>query len=348
MLRAPDGDNNNAQNDGFRVAVPGTAIAFPADHGAHPDYRTEWWYITGNLETETGRHFGFQITFFRFGLAAEPVARASAFAASQIWMAHFTVTDTREQRFYSAERFSREALDLAGATAQPFRVWLGDWAMHSELDAFLPLQLAASHDDVAINLRLDKGKPVTLQGEDGLDRKGPEPGNASFYYSFTHLPAAGTLSIGAESFAVDGSAWLDREWSTSALGADLAGWDWFGLQLEDGRDLMYYRLRQHDGGISPFSGGVIVGADGGRARLAAADAELQPLDYWTSPESGARYPIAWRMRVPAHDIELEVRARLAAQELRHSLRYWEGAVQVRSNIDEDTTGGQGYLELVGY
>ncbi|MEJ2603822.1 MAG: carotenoid 1,2-hydratase, partial [Gammaproteobacteria bacterium] len=241
-----------------RADAPRT-FRFPEDHGAHPDFRTEWWYLTGNLEAADGRHFGFQMTFFRFAIAAEPAQRASGWASDQLWMAHFAVTDTAAGRFYSDEKFEREALGLAGASAVPYRVWLADWELAgSPSDGWFPLVLRAEGDGFGLDLEIGEGKPLVLQGEDGLDPKGPEPGNASYYYSFTRLPASGRVRLGDAGYDVSGSVWMDREWSTSVLGPDLEGWNWFAIQLDDGYDLMYYRLREKDGGTAPWSGGILV------------------------------------------------------------------------------------------
>jgi len=322
---------------------------FPADHGAHPDYRTEWWYLTGNLETEAGRHFGFQMTFFRFAIAAEPPERPSAWATDQLWMAHVAVTDTQAGIFHADEKFEREALGLAGARTIPFRVWLDDWELASTGDAdWFPLRLVADSDDFALDLQIERGKPLVLQGEDGLDPKGPEPGNASYYYSFTRLPAAGRIRVGSGEHVVDGLVWMDREWSTSVLGPGVEGWNWFAIQLDDGYDLMYYRLRQTDGGTAPYSGGLLVDPDGEvAARYGADEARLEATGYWTSPETGVRYTVAWRLQVPRLGIDLAVTPRLPNQELDLSVRYWEGALTVDGERDGSPVSGVGYAEHAG-
>ncbi len=342
FLGSADGDA------GFTRADAPRRFRFPEDHGAHPDYRSEWWYLTGNLSDETGRHFGYQLTFFRFALAAERAVRNSAWATDQLWMAHFAVTDTRAERFHSAERFERQALGLAGAEAAPFRVWLADWELASTGDRLFPLELRARSGEVSLALVIDAGKPLVLQGEDGLDPKGPEPGNASYYYSFTRLPSRGTLDVGGERFALSGDTWMDREWSTSVLGPDLEGWNWFALQLDDGSDLMYYRLRRKDGGTSPYSGGILVAPDGTvTARFAAADASLEPAGDWLSPATGIRYTVAWRLSVPGLGLELDIRPRLPDQEMDLAVRYWEGAVTATGRRGDAPVAGVGYAEHAG-
>jgi predicted secreted hydrolase len=336
---------------GFERALGPRAFEFPGDHGPHPGFRTEWWYYTGNLETAEGRHVGFQLTFFRTALAPperSTVRRASAWATSQLYLAHFALTDTAGGRFHSASRLSRESLALAGARARPFRVWVEDWSAESAAAEGFPVRLRATEGDVGIDLVLERGKPVVLQGQRGWSPKGPEPGNASYYYSFTRMPARGTVRVGARSLEVSGLAWMDREWSTSALGHDLVGWDWLALQLDDRREIMVYRLRRRDGSADPHSAGTLIGADGASRPLAATDMTLDALDHWTSPASGVRYPSRWRLAIAAAGLRLEIAPRLADQELIVGTRYWEGAVRVQGWAGGASISGRGYVELVGY
>jgi len=336
---------------GFARAVSPRPFSFPADLGPHPDFRTEWWYYTGNLETGAGRHFGFQLTFFRIALAppaADGAERATAWSARQLYLAHFALTDTAGRRFHAWSRLSREALGLAGARATPFRVWLEDWSAESEAAGGLPVRLRAAEGGVAIDLVLASEKPVALQGDRGLSQKGPEPGNASYYYSLSRLSVRGTVSAGGEPLPVSGLAWMDREWSTSALGTDLVGWDWVALQLDDGRDVMVYRLRRRDGTADAHSAGALIAADGATRPLAAGDVTLDALDHWTSPRSRVRYPSRWRLGIPGAALSLEITPRLADQELIVGTRYWEGAVRVEGTAAGRPIAGRGYVELVGY
>ena len=334
-----------ANGAGFAEALASRPLSFPKDHGAHPDFRTEWWYYTGNLKTSTGRHFGFQLTFFRVALAPTEQLRTSAWATRQLYVAHFAVTDTAGGRFHAASRTSRAALGLAGAEAAPFRVWVGQW---SALGQGASTRLRADEKDVAIDITLSPAKPIVLQGNRGLSRKGPEPGNASLYYSFTRMSARGVVREGTETLEVSGDAWLDREWSTSALGAALEGWDWFAVQLDDGRELMMYLLRRRDGAIDPFSSGSLVAADGAVRRLDAADVRIETVAHWTSPRSGVRYPSRWRFSVPSAELRLEIEPRVPDQELMVGTRYWEGAVAVVGSSAGRPSAGHGYVELVGY
>jgi predicted secreted hydrolase len=265
-------------------------------------------------------------------------------------MAHFALTDVTGRRFEAAERFARGgALGLAGASAEPFRVWVEDWSVAGDAGATgIDLELAAANGASSLRLRLASAKPAIAQGNRGLDAKGPEPGNASYYYSFTRVEAAGELVLDGKTAAVNGSAWIDREWGTSALSAGVVGWDWFALQLADGRDLMYYRLRDATGRATEFSGGVLVDAVGEASRLEQADVRLTATDSWQSARTGVTYPIAWRMEVPGENLVLEVEPYLDDQEIDLAVRYWEGAMRVRGTSGAAAISGHGYLELAGY
>jgi predicted secreted hydrolase len=336
---------------GFARALEPHPFAFPTDHGPHAAFASEWWYFTGNLANEAGRAFGYQLTFFRSSLQppGEAAPRASAWAANEVWMAHFALTDVAGGRLHAFERFQRGALGLAGAQADPWRVWLDDWRLQQEGPGAFPVRLQARAAGIAIDLLLESAKPAVLPGSRGLSAKGPEPGNASYYYSFTRLPTRGAVELNGRAFAVQGDSWLDREWGTSALGEGVVGWDWFALQLDDGTELMYYRLRQADGDAAPQSAGVLVAADGSWEPLAAADLELAVHDRWTSPRHGTVYPAAWTLAVPGRGIALRVTPRLPDQELDLSFRYWEGAVQVEgAGVGGAPVGGRGYAELTGY
>jgi len=330
---------------GFARVLAPRRFEFPPDHGPHPGYRTEWWYVTGNVHDAEGRPFGFQVTFFRIALVAAPPARASAWGTTDVYMAHLAVSDLAAGRFLASERFSRAAQGLAGAGGAPVRVWLEDWV----LEAAMPImRLRAAMGATGLDLRLHSLKPVVLQGDRGLSQKGPEAGNASYYYSLTRVRTAGTITVDGRAFAVEGSSWMDREWGTSALAADQVGWDWFALQLDDGRDVMLYRLRRRDGSLDPFSSGTLVAPDGATRRLHAADATVDVLATWRSPRDGRLYPARWRLTVPSDGLDLTVTPRMADQELVLGVRYWEGAVGVRGTAAGRPIAGQGYVELTGY
>lgn len=332
----------------FARAIQPRKFVFPDDHGPHPEFKTEWWYYTGNLFSESDRHFGYQLTFFRSALTPEAQQRNSNWATNQIYMAHFALTDVDAERFYHFERFSRDSLGLAGAKANPFKVWLENWSAEGRQGEPLPMRLSASEDSVAIELNLKSAKPIVLQGENGLSQKSAKLGNASYYYSMTRMPTSGSISISGESFQVSGTSWLDREWSTSALGEGQVGWDWFSLQFDDGRELMYYQLRLKDGNADPLSSGVLVDVDGSTKRLKPSDIDIKVLKHWQSSKSGAKYPAKWSLDVVNEGISLEISPVLAEQELITTVRYWEGAVSVQGKDSASKLTGFGYVELTGY
>lgn len=334
----------DAANDAFPRATEPRRFEFPADHGPHPEYRNEWWYVTGNLDDESGRRFGYELTIFRFALTPQLGESASAWRTNQLFIAHLALTDPAGERFVVGEKYSRGALGLAGAEADPFAVWIDDWAIRADASAPEVWQLSADSDDIALELTLTSLKPPVLNGDAGLSQKSSEPGNASYYYSLTRLATEGELRIGNEVFRVRGSSWADREWSSSALGDDQVGWDWFALQFEDGRELMIYQLRRRDGSADPNSAGTLVLVDGTSVHLTNDDLVLRVLATWNSPEGGS-YPSRWQLEVPAHGIRVEVEPVMADQELFTTVRYWEGAVDV---IGDNGTDGRGYVELTGY
>lgn len=336
-----------APAQGFASATASRPLRFPADHGPHPEFRSEWWYYTGNVAAGDGRRFAFQLTFFRFALSAQAPARASAWAGNQVYMAHFAVTDIAEDRFHAAERFSRAALEMAGARAAPFRVWLGNWQA-SAGEAHFPQTLRADDGGYAIDLRLDEAKPLVLNGVAGYSQKSAETGNASYYYSIPRMGVAGSLATPEGIWQVEGTAWFDREWSSSALAAEQQGWDWFALQLSDGRDLMVYQLRASDGSADPHSAGTLIEADGKARKLQSSDFSLDVLEHWRSPRGGARYPSRWRLRVPSAGIDVMVTPETADQELNLAFRYWEGASRVAGTSALAPVTGHGHVELTGY
>ncbi|MCG8426430.1 MAG: carotenoid 1,2-hydratase [Chromatiales bacterium] len=329
----------------FKRVIAPRPFQFPQDHGAHPDYRLEWWYFSGNLGDSENRRYGFQLTLFRYALAR---GEAPGWKSPQLYVGHFAVTDQLTNRHYGFERIGRQGAGVSGVQLNPFEAWIDGWSIKSEtVDGLFPLRLEAvatapSLGAVSLSLRLEQSKPLVLQGEEGYSPKSATPGNASHYYSYTRLAATGELTLGERKTRVSGSAWLDREWSSSSLDESQAGWDWFSLQLDDGRDLMFYQLRGKSGEMDPYSKGVLVAADGRYAPIEPAEIELIPLKYWYS-DDGRRYPIKWQLKMPSQGLELTVVPLIEDQEWKQRLRYWEGAVVVSGSHT-----GRGYLELAGY
>ncbi|NKB88295.1 MAG: carotenoid 1,2-hydratase [Acidobacteria bacterium] len=337
------------ESDGFARALEPREFGFPRDHGSHPDYRTEWWYFTGHLSGADDEAFGFQFTLFRSGLPRRTPGQGGGWRARDLWMGHFAVGDFRRGDFWPFERFARGALGLAGASETGFDAWLENWRIVAEdtEQADSPVVLSAEAGDVALRLRLVPERPPVLQGVNGLSQKGAEPGSASYYYSMPRWRAAGSVRVPAGDFEVSGTAWLDREWSTSVLEPGQAGWDWFSLQLDDGSDLMLYAMRRDDGTTDEYSSGTYVAADGTVQPLQRDDFSIEPRGTWTT-DDGIEYPAAWTLRVPGAGLELEVAPRIPNQEMRLSFRYWEGAVVATGSLGGMSVGGRGFVELTGY
>jgi predicted secreted hydrolase len=334
--------------DGFRRADRLQALTFPADFGPHPDYQTEWWYYTGNLESEAGRRFGYQLTFFRRALvpAGERAERASLLATDQVYMAHFALSDIAAGEHYAFERFTRGAAGLAGAQADPYQVWLENWEVTQTGES--QYRLTAGQEDILIDLNLEDLKGPILHGEGGYSQKGPEAGNASYYYSQTRLRTTGFIQIPGESYRVSGLSWKDHEYSTSALSPGQVGWDWFSIQLDDGSELMVFQIRRADGSIDPFSSGTLVAPNGGVQALNRDEFTIQVADTWPSPNTGATYPARWTVSVPAMEITLNIEPYLRDQEMNVSYAYWEGAVGVTGVSGGQPVTGSGYVEMTGY
>ena len=331
---------------GFARADRIREFVFPRDHGPHPSYRSEWWYLTAVVSTagsETGE-FGVQFTLFRQGLEARsretpvPNKGPEAWRTGQLYMAHVALSDITARRHMAAERFGRGHPELAGARADPFRVHLDDWQLASTGDAFSPLRLTVDTADFSADLLLTATRPATLQGDRGLSRKGPD--NASYYYSMPRLEARGELAVGSSSHLVSGLAWIDREWSTSVLGDAYRGWDWFALHLDDGRDLMLYQLRRIDGQIDRYNAGSL--GDGRVSRtLTADDFSLTSIEYWRG------WPVAWKLVIRGDEPQqYVVRAAIDDQVMDTAVRYWEGVAYVED--DHGHRLGAGYMELTGY
>ena len=340
--------------EGYAMALEPRRFSFPEDHGQHPGYRNEWWYVTGNLDGAGGERFGFELTIFRFSLAPtvqqESGPERSAWASNQLFIGHFAITDADAGRFHVAQRFARGgALRLAGVESAPPKVWLEDWYLKAsaEGDANGEWRLEAREDGVELSLSLSPLKGPVLNGIDGLSQKSSEAGNASYYYSIPRLQTAGTLRIDGDTHEVSGLAWLDREWGSSALSVQQEGWDWFALQLSDGSDLMFYRMRRIDGREDRHSAGTWIPAHGEAVYLSRNDVKIKVRDHWDSPQGG-RYPVAWTITIPRLELEVQVDPVLETQELDASVRYWEGAVDVDGVRSGSAIDGRGYVELTGY
>jgi predicted secreted hydrolase len=324
--------------NGFATVVPGRTFAFPADHGPHPDYRIEWWYVTANLGDSTGAAYGAQWTLFR--QAMTPGAQAEGWANQQIWMGHAAVTRADTHRF--SETFARGGVGQAGVEAKPFLAWIDSWEMRGlepmRDDAIAPLQLNASGADFAYALRLDADRALVLQGDAGYSRKS-ERGQASYYYSQPFFKASGNLTIDGKLVEVTGHAWMDREWSSQPLASDQTGWDWFSLHLNSSEKLMLFRLRQNDG--HHYCSGNWILPDGKTLQIASNDIDMTPKAF--TEIAGRKIPVAWHIAIPARALDIECVPLNPNSWMGTSFPYWEGPIRFAGSHT-----GVGYLEMTGY
>ncbi len=323
-------------NDSFKKVLLGQTIQLPEDHAAHPDYRSEWWYLTGNLKDEQGREYGMQWTLFRQGIEQE-LRTSNPWLTPQLWLAQFAITDLDRGSHQQDERASRQGPGLAGASGGQY--WLREWRLASQGAALFPATLKVQSKIGELNLTVTAAKPLVLQGKAGYSEK--SPGNASFYYSYPRLTLRGTLTRDGETRTVTGQGWFDHEWSSSVLAEWQSGWDWFSLQLADGRELMLFRLRTKAGRTEPENRyGMLIERDGSNRVLAPDAIRLTPGKTWRGPK-GQEYPVEWQLE--AADMQLTIKARQPNQAMTGRFDYWEGAVSVSGDAK-----GVGYLEMTGY
>jgi predicted secreted hydrolase len=334
---------------GFSVANGSRPLTFPADFGAHEDFRTEWWYYTGNLQTPEGRHFGFELTIFRIGLLPPTVELPtdSEWYDHSAYFAHFALSDIASERFYAFERYSRPGPGLAGAQAEPYHIWLEDWNISEHAPGVY--RLRASQGAISVDLTLTDERGVILHGENGYSRKGENASNASYYYSQPRLRAEGVLEMEENNYPVKGLAWKDHEFSSGALDKKQIGWDWFSLQFEEGSALMLFQLRERGGGTSASSSGTLIPPEGNPHSVPNTEFEIKVLDQWRSQHTGGVYPAAWQIRLDEPDCLLQLRPWMADQEIHFpTVTYWEGAVHFEGTCKGRPAQGNGYVELTGY
>jgi predicted secreted hydrolase len=332
----------SAAAEAFAAARADYRIAFPRDHGSHPQFRIEWWYVTGWLHAAREPDCGFQITFFRARPRPQP-DNPSRFRAEQVIIAHAAIADPRQQRLVHVQRAAREGFGLAGSDRGDTRVWVDDWQLVRDGGRYRGL---IATPELGLSLVMAPAQPPLLQGVGGFSRKGPRPESASHYYSIPQLQVSGKIRLGQSSRAVDGKAWLDHEWSSSYLEPDAAGWDWIGINLDDGSALMAFRIRARKGGVL-WAGGAWRDAGGRVRNFAPGEVEFEPLREWRSPRTGITYPVAFSVR--AGPLALRIEPLMEDQEndtrMTTGAVYWEGAVRAS---DGERGYGRGYLELTGY
>ena len=319
----------------YREALPGYQFSFPRDHFEHEDFRTEWWYYTGNVTGTNGARFGFELVFFRNGERHE-TGNESAWNPQQLYLAHAALTDVNGKHFWYEEKLNRKGPDIAGASFARQRIWNGNWSAIWQREN---QTLEATTENFRFHLQLSPEKPLVLQGDDGLSQKAEGAGRASYYVSYPRLRVSGEIDSAGMRNSVTGTAWMDHEWFTHQLAADQQGWDWFSVQLDNHTELMLFELRKKDGSLDPYSSGTFISADGVPHHLKRNDFQLTPL------AKTDLYPTEWRVSVPSWKIDLKCKAALADQELKSQRgpSYWEGAVDYSGSHR-----GVGYLEMTGY
>jgi predicted secreted hydrolase len=333
----------------YQFALPGRKLSFPADHYSHPDFKTEWWYYTGHLETESGKQYGYQVTFFRFGVRDRQKEMKEQPLFTELYMAHFALSDIAAKKFIFRERINRGYSDKARAATDRYRVWNEDWKVEGDQRNH---SIQVNDRGTELRLSLRSQKPPVLHGQNGLSQKGEGEGRASYYYSLTRMQTEGELTVAGKKEKVHGVSWMDHEFGSNQLREDQVGWDWFSIQLDNQTELMLYLIRRKDGSPDPYSSGTLVKADGATKHLVLKDFQVTALNRWKSPKSGGNYPMKWKVTIPSEEIELEIVPAFPDQELitNRSTRvtYWEGAVAINGAFRNKPVTGLGYVEMTGY
>jgi predicted secreted hydrolase len=342
----------------YKLALPGRKLSFPADHYSHPDFKTEWWYYTGHLDSESGKRYGYQVTFFRFGVRDRQKELKEPPFFTELYMAHFALSDIRARKFIFRERVHRGFAgkaggrgdgEKAGAATDRYRVWNEDWQVEGD-DRNHAIQV--NERGTQLRLWLKSLKAPALHGQNGHSQKGEGEGRASYYYSLTRMQTEGELTIDGKTEKVRGFTWMDHEFGSNQLSEDQLGWDWFSIQLDNQSEMMLYLMRRRDGSVDPYSSGTLVDGQGKTTHLVLKDYRVETLQRWKSPKSGANYPMKWRVTVPREGIDLEITPAFADQELitNRSTRvtYWEGAVGIKGIFKQSPVSGRGYVEMTGY
>jgi predicted secreted hydrolase len=333
----------------YQLALPGRKLSFPADHYSHPDFKTEWWYYTGHLETESGKKYGYQVTFFRFGVRDRQKEVKEKPLFSELYMAHFALSDIAARKFIFRERINRGYGDKAGAATDRYLVWNEGWKVEGDARNH---SIDVKDRGTQLRLSVKSQKPPVLHGQNGLSQKGEGEGRASYYYSLTRMQTDGELTIDNKKEKVNGLTWMDHEFGSNQLGENQVGWDWFSIQLNNDTELMLYVIRHKDGSPDPYSSGTLVKADGTTKHLALKDFQIEVLDRWKSRKTGANYPMKWKVTIPTEKIELEITPAFVEQELVTSrstrVTYWEGAARITGTVRHRPIAGNGYVEMTGY
>ncbi len=347
--RSGDEGQRLTTNFTYQLALPGRRLTFPADHYSHPDFKTEWWYYTGHLETESGKRYGYQVTFFRFGVRDRQNETQEQPLFSELYMAHFALSDIAAKKFTYRERINRGYGERAGAATDRYLVWNEDWKVEGDARNH---SIEMKDRGTQLRLALKSQKPPVLHGKNGLSQKGEGEGRASYYYSLTRMQTEGELTIDGKKEKVRGLTWMDHEFGSNQLREDQVGWDWFSIQLDNDTEVMLYLIRRKDGSPDPYSSGTLVNGNGTTKHLALKDFRVEVLNRWKSPKSSATYPMKWKVTIPSEEVELEINPAFPDQELitNRSTRvtYWEGAARINGTVRKQPVSGLGYVEMTGY
>ena len=341
--------NNNNGNNTVDKRYGSSDFYFPKDYGSHNNFRTEWWYLSGNLTSKNGRRFGYEFTIFRNSLAWSKTNKKVE--NDQRYMAHFAVTDLSNNKFYYEEKFSLGSEGLAGASSNPIKFWLSDWIVQGsykdENYAKPDFHIKAATEKYSVDLNLSSIKPIILQGDNGISRKGPGPDNFSHYYSLTRISTSGIVKINGEQFDVSGLSWMDHEWSNASLGRNELGWNWFSIQLNNNSEIMFYQFHGKENTNNKFDQGTLILENGKSEKLKAGDVKIEAVGYWES-KIHSIYPSGWKFSIPSRNISLTLTPSVKDQELELLINYWEGSVSVKGRINDKEVQGDGYVELTGY
>jgi predicted secreted hydrolase len=343
--------------DEFKRALPGRVFSFPQDHFSHPEFKTEWWYYSGHLYSQEKKSYGYQLTFFRTGLTREAKNQKSKWSIKDLYFAHLAITDGSKKKFEYLEKISRGSLGEAGASPykaseKTFRIWIEDWSVEGSGPGMRNHSLKAGNKNFGIELMLTPEKNPVVHGQNGVSQKAEGEGYGSHYYSIPRLKTEGKIFLQNKEIPIQGMSWMDHEFGSSQLREYQVGWDWFSIQLDSRTELMFYQIRQKNGNIDPYSSGTLIFPDGTHGHLTKKEFQIEVLDRWKSQKSGAIYPSKWKIKVPGHQIELNLSPTVKDQELitKESTRvtYWEGSVKVEGRYQGDPVKGMGYVELTGY
>ena len=335
--------------EAFETPRPGRVWSFPRDHGAHPEFKTEWWYYVGHVKADSGETFGYQLTFFRVALRKPDPQARSAWSLHTVYFAHLALTDAARRTFFFRDAAGRGALGLSGAMAGAMKVWIDDWRAELQGEEF---HLQAQDRGLGLDLVLKPLKPPALHGQDGYSCKSAKYGAASYYYSLPRLSTQGTINVSGRTLPVTGESWMDHEFFTGAMAPNLSGWDWFSLQLSDGCEVMLYLLRQKDGSVDSASAGTLIDPQGNTRHLKLSDFTVKPTGAWTSPHTQTKYPAGWEISIPGAGYRLRLTPTVPDQEIRSQapskVTYWEGQVKIEGVKSGAAVKGLGYGELTGY